>query len=115
MATEVFSMESFAGRRTGHSVMRLSGALNSASEQKFLEQVRADTSPVVILELSGVHYCDSRGVAALVQIHNAFKRESRHLALVGLNRRVELVLEITRVKSLFMQFATLSEAEDALA
>lgn len=84
------------------------------TESKFLEQIRAETAPVVILDLSGVHYCESAGVAALVQVHNAFERENRRLALVGLHQRVEKPLEITRVRSLFTVFATLTEAEEAL-
>ena len=115
MATEPLSIESSAGTRTGQSIVRLTGSLNMGTEPRFLEQIRAVTAPVVILDLSGVHYCESRGVAALVQVYKTFELEKRRLALVGLDQRVEHVLAITKVLPLFTVFATLSEAEQALS
>ena len=106
-------MESCAGRRTGQCILRVSGPLSSETEASFLEQVRVETAPVVILDLSGVHYADSRGIAALIQLYKTFKREHRRLGLVALDERVQRVLEITRVKHFFAVFATLDEAQEA--
>jgi anti-sigma B factor antagonist len=114
METHPFSVESLVGKHSGHCILRVSGPLDIETESRFLEQVRAETAPVVILDLSGVQYCASAGVAALVQVHNAFERENRRLALVGLHQRVEKPLEITRVRPLFTVFETLTEAEEAL-
>jgi len=114
MASEPLHIESQAGTRPGQSVIRLTGSLNLTTEPRLLEQIRAETTPVVILDLGGVHYCDSCGVAALVQISNAFDHEDRRLALVAVTPRIERALEITKVRPLFTIFATLEEAEAAL-
>lgn len=114
MEWEPFKVESCAGMRTGQRILRVSGPLSLKTERGFLEQVRAETAPVVILDLSSVPYVDSRGVAALVQVHMTFRREERRLALVGLGERVQYVLEITQVRGLFTVFATLTEAEEFL-
>jgi anti-anti-sigma factor len=114
MTGEPFGIESSAGTRPGLQILRVSGPLNLETEFKFLEQVRAETAPVVILDLSSVHYSDSRGVAALVQIYDAFKKESRRLALVGLNERVLRPLEIMHIRPLFTVFASVEEAEAGL-
>lgn len=95
--------------------MGVSGRLDLNTESEFLQQVRTETAPVVILDLSGVSHIDSRRVAALVQIYTAFELERRRLALVGLSERVKHVLKITQVLRLFKVFATLTEAEEALA
>jgi anti-anti-sigma factor len=92
----------------------VSGPIDLYTDARFLEEVRAATAPVVILDLSGVLYCGSRGVAALVQVATAMKRENRRLALVGVHERVRKVLDITRVRFLFTEFATVAEAEQAL-
>jgi anti-anti-sigma factor len=114
MTAELLRIESRQGKRTGQCIIRVSGALDLNTELRFLEQIRIETAPIVILDLTGVPSSDSRGVAALVQIHNSFKRENRRLALVGLSYRVRHVLEITRVLGLFTVFLTLAEAEEAV-
>src|SRR5262245_20421416 len=114
METHPFSVESSAGKHSGHCILRVSGALGIETESRFLELVRAETAPVVILDFSGVQYCASAGAAALVQVHNAFELENLRLELIGLHQRVEKPLEITRVRSLFAIYETLTEAEEAL-
>ena len=112
MAPESFKVESFAGKSTGQLIVRVSGQLDINTEQRFLELVRAETAPILILDLSGVQNCDSRGIAALVQIYQAFQREGRRLALAGVNERVRVVLSITRVGPLFKTFTSPTEAEE---
>ena len=115
MAAKSFSVESSAGKHAGQRIFRVSGALNLETEQQFLERIRAEPASSVILELSGVPGTDSRGIAALVQIHNAFEKEKRRLALVAISARVQHIMDITRVRPLFAEFETLEAAEEALA
>jgi anti-anti-sigma factor len=64
--------------------------------------------------LSDLVDLDSTGVGTLVRTHASFKLQKQHLALVRINEKVRLVLEITRVLGLLTVFETLSEAEEAL-
>ena len=96
-------------------VLRISGALTYPNDHlKFLELVRVETAPSVILDLSGVTFCDSSGVGALMQIHNAFKRENRRLALAAINERAALALRVAQVIPFFTIYVTVADAENAL-
>jgi anti-anti-sigma factor len=68
----------------------------------------------VILDVSDLVDLDSTGVGTLLRTHVSFKLQKQHLALVGINEKVRLVLEITRVLGLLTVFETLAEAEEAL-
>jgi anti-sigma B factor antagonist len=82
-------------------VLRLTGALVLSTIFSFQQTVRADTSPSLIIDLSGVSYCDSAGIGALVNAHVSRTRSNRELALKGVTDRVMAVLKITRVDQLF--------------
>ena len=115
MVLQEFGVESHAGMRPGHSILRLTGPLSLETVPEFLKAVRAETAPAVILDLSGVSFLDSAGVGALIQTYVALQHGRRKLALVGLGSQVLTVLEITRVHRLFTIFATAAEAEERLA
>ena len=99
---------------TPHRILYVSGNINLSTSATFLEKIRVETAPVLILDLNGVGYADSSGVGALAQLHKSFQLENRRLVLVGLTRKVRLVLEITHVLELLTVFATQAEAETAL-
>lgn len=82
-------------------VLTLTGALVISTIFSFQQIVRADTSPSLIIDLSGVTYCDSAGIGALVNANVSRSRNNRELALRGVNDRVMNVLKITRVDQLF--------------
>ncbi len=101
------------GARSGERILRLSGFLDLMSVPAFLDVLRAEKGPAVIIDFSGVGMVDSAGVGALIQSYVSFRNAKRKLALVGLSRRVLEVLEITRVRSLLPIFPTEAEAESA--
>ena len=110
-------MESRTGKRPDQRILRISGRLTfifPTAGLRFLEQVRVETAPVVILDLSGVVSCDSSGIGALMQIYDTFKRENRRLALACINERVQAILVIAKVFSYFNVFRTVEEAEETL-
>jgi len=102
------------GARPGQRVLRLNGSLNLMTVPAFLEALRAETAPAVIVDFSGVRMLDSAGVGSLIQVFVTFRNAKRKLALVGLSPRLLEVLEITRVQKLLPIFATAAEAESAL-
>jgi anti-sigma B factor antagonist len=64
----------------------------------------------VVVNLSGVQYIDSSGIASLVEgLQEARKREARFV-LVGLNDGPRHVLELTRLLTVFEIAATEEEA-----
>ena len=81
-------------------------------QQKLLE-LPAQHPGLVIVDLSGVPYMDSSGVASLVKLLARLRREGILLRLAGLTPRVRSVFEITRLNTVFEIYPTAQEAMKA--
>ncbi len=91
---------------TGDVDLHSSPALRDTVLELF--QKRGQTK--VVVNLSGVQYVDSSGIASLVEgLQEARKREARFV-LVGLNDGPRHVLELTRLLNVFEIAATEEEA-----
>jgi anti-sigma B factor antagonist len=104
-----------SGGAAGQRILTLRGALNIHTIFAFQDVVRAEQSPVVILDLTGVPYVDSAGLGAIVGAYVSAQRANRQLVLAGLNERVKALLSMTHVGRLFEPFATVEAAERATA
>ena len=80
----------------------------------FLNAVRRESARTVILDFAGVPYLDSSGLGSLVTAYTTCQKAGRRVALTGVNQRVMRVFEITKVEPIFLMFATVSEALEAL-
>ncbi len=70
--------------------------------------------PLVVLNLSGLQFMDTSGLATLIEAHLQAERYGGKLALVGLQPRIKEVLDVTHVTALFHIFATEDGAVKAL-
>ncbi len=84
-----------------HKVLKLTGTLVLNTVFQFQNTVRADESPALTLDMSGVKYLDSAGIGALVNAHVSHTKNGRTFSLAGVNDRVMEVMKITRVNVLF--------------
>jgi len=66
----------------------------------------------VLVDLSGVSYIDSSGVASLVEAFQAARRKETEFALVSINVAARRVLELARLDKVFVIHETLAEALD---
>ena len=64
----------------------------------------------LVVNLSGVPYMDSSGVASLVKVLSRTRRAGTTLTLVGLSPRVKSLFQITRLDGVFQIVATEDEA-----
>lgn len=64
----------------------------------------------IVLDLSGVQYMDSSGVASLVKLLSSTRRQNIDLKLCGLLPRVRSIFEITRLDTVFDICPTVKEA-----
>lgn len=80
-----------------------------ALQDALLELLEKGPSRVVI-DLSGVGYMDSSGVASLVKLLSRVRKKNVSLSLVGLTDRVRNIFEITRLDSVFDIHDTREEA-----
>lgn len=94
-------------------VLSLRGPLTMENVPPFLNAVRRENAPTVILDFSGVPYVDSSGLGSLISAYTSCQKAGRRVALTGITPRVAKVFEITKVDSVFLTFATLSDALEA--
>lgn len=117
MVDEGVTVEPQDGKHAGQQILRLTGRMTFPTPgdgQKFLDQILVHAVPTVILDLSGVISCDSSGVGELMQIHIAFKRENRRLALAAMPLKVQMILKVAKVLEYFKVYPTVEGAEAEL-
>jgi anti-sigma B factor antagonist len=94
-------------------VLSLRGPLTMENVPPFLNAVRREGAPTMILDFTGVPYLDSSGLGSLVSAYTSCAKSGRRVALTGVNKRVLKVFEITKVERIFLMFPTLSDALEA--
>jgi len=93
--------------------LSLRGPLTMENVAPFLNAVRREGAPTMILDFTGVPYLDSSGLGSLVSAYTSCAKSGRRVALTGVNKRVLKVFEITKVERIFLMFPTLSDALEA--
>jgi len=109
MAAEPLQVE-----RLDRGVLSFRGPLTMENVSPFLNAVRREDAPTVILDFSGVPYLDSSGLGSLVSACTSCVKAGRRVALTGVNPRVRKVFEITKVERVLLMFPTLADALEAL-
>jgi anti-sigma B factor antagonist len=109
MSTEPLEIE-----RLDRGVLSFRGPLTMENTPLFMNAVRRESAPTMILDLTGVPYLDSSGLGSLVSACTTCAKAGRRIALTGVNRRVLKVFEITKVEQIFLMFPTLGDAIEAL-
>jgi len=115
MTPNLLKIETKNGAHPGLRTIRLTGRLSLETVAEFNQFTRAQSAPVIILDMSPLVYLDSAGVGALVQLQVRCAKGNQQLALAGLTPRVHAVLQVANVLSLFRIFPSASEAEAAIA
>jgi anti-sigma B factor antagonist len=100
--------------RLERGVLSFHGPLTMENVSTFMNAVRREDAPTMILDLSGVPYVDSSGLGSLVSACTTCVKASRRFALTGVNQRVQKVFEITKVENVLLVFPTLADALEAL-
>lgn len=108
MASEPLEVE-----RLDRGVLSLRGPLTIENVSPFMNAVRREDAPTVILDLAGVPYLDSSGLGSLVSACTSCIKSGRRIALTGVNPRVRRVFEITKVEQVLLMFPTLADALEA--
>lgn len=78
--------------------------------QTILDALQAKTGNRVLVNLTGVKYIDSSGVASLVEGLQLARKSQVRFALSGLNRAPRQVLELTRLINVFDIYETVEDA-----
>lgn len=100
MPAESLTMESLPGQAEGSRILRLTGPLTLSSLFDFLNTLRADPPPLLILDLTGVPYMDSAGMGAIINYFVFCQRHGHKLVVAGVTPRVMELFTMTKVDSL---------------
>jgi anti-sigma B factor antagonist len=114
MPAELLLIERFENGIHGQSVLCLKGPLTIETFPSFQSAVRNEGASTVILDLTDVPYIDSSGLGSLVSAYVSRQKAGQRVVLSGVNERILLLMEITRVEPLFLIFPTLDNAIDSL-
>ncbi|HJO24188.1 MAG: STAS domain-containing protein [Myxococcota bacterium] len=104
-------MEHSVREEAGALVVYFSGEVDlehSPAARKVLLDCVGRSSKVLV-DLSGVEYIDSSGVASLVEAFQKAKKSGVEFALVSVNDSARRVLELTRLDKVFTIHDTLAE------
>jgi anti-sigma B factor antagonist len=115
MAVQELTVERYEGVADDQRILLLKGPITIETTPMFERAVRNERAETVILDLSDVPYIDSVGLGSLVSAYVSHQKMGRCLVLTGVKPRVGKILEITKVRDLFVTFATTWEAVEALA
>ena len=107
----MLQVESRTGAAPQTRVLKITGSLTLSSCFEFQDQLRADTSSCLILDMSDVKFVDSSGIGCLVNGYISHHMAGGRLVLAGVNKRIRETLEETRVQQFFEFYDTIEEAE----
>ena len=109
-------MQISARRNDRTTIFDLSGDIDFANSpevrQSLLREIRESRVPRVVVNLSGVHYIDSSGVASLVEGLKASRDLGSRFILFGLSTAAREVLQLSRLLKVFEIY---DREEEALA
>lgn len=94
-------------------VLELSGELDYHSSPELREKLTELTgkqAPKILVNLGGVDYMDSSGIATFVEAFQKAKRYQGRLVLAALTSTVRGVFEIAKLDSIFEITPTVAEA-----
>jgi anti-sigma B factor antagonist len=109
----MFSMAMSTHSYGGHVVIALYGELDVADAADFataLAEVVAARAPGIIVDLGGLEFIDSSGVAALARGRKLARHAGGDLLLAAPRRGVRRVLTLTRLIDVFPVHASVHEA-----
>ncbi|MFE2993193.1 STAS domain-containing protein [Streptomyces sp. NPDC059262] len=106
---------SVSSRRHGEwTLVEVSGELDVATRNQLgdhLEEVIAERTPArVVLDMSGLDFCDASGLSVLVAAHHAAKGRQGQLRLVCPQQHIRRLLHITELSDVMPVFDTVARA-----
>lgn len=75
-----------------------------------LVQALSENPPTVVLDLGGVSFLDSSGLATLVATHKATRQKGGELRLVNPSDRVDAVLRVSGLDRVFPVYSSVEAA-----
>ncbi|TDC96577.1 STAS domain-containing protein [Actinomadura sp. 7K507] len=96
-----------------HTIVAISGELDIATTPSLRERLNAalrDTGPHVVIDLSGVTFCDASGLALLVGARRRTQPRGVTLVLAGPRPQLNRLLRVTGLSRVFTVHPTVTAA-----
>lgn len=87
---------------------------NASALKKSLTELIEKGQDQLILDMAGVNFTDSSGLAALVAVYKAAEKSNSQVVLLSPQPSVQALLELTRLQELFEIYNDLKTAVDHL-
>jgi len=103
--------------RDGVCILRLQGRFVTGSDGELLSAqsyMQNNGITKAVVDLSGVPYIDSTGLAFVVELHKSLESRGGQLFLAQANERVREVLEMTRIGEIVPLYEDAEDAETRL-
>jgi anti-anti-sigma factor len=104
----------FSRRLSGHTVIAIRGELDLATTAPLRDRILTilkDTTSPVIVDLSGVSFCDASGLALLVGTQRRATMHGLTVALAAPRPNLHKLLRITGLDRAFTVHPTLADAQ----
>ena len=78
--------------------IRLTGELDVSTAGHLLQlksQLCLDGHKSIVLDVTGLAFCDARGLSALLSLHRELERQGRRMSIRGASRRVRRPIDVT--------------------
>jgi anti-sigma B factor antagonist len=98
-------MQTAARQVGGVTVLDISGRITLGEGNVILREIVRDLADkgtkAIVLNLGEVEYIDSSGIGELVKAHTTIRNQGGQLKLTNLNKRVDDLLQLTRLSAVF--------------
>lgn len=92
------------------TVLKMTGPMLLNNLFDFQPAVRAETAPLIVVDLAEVPYMDSAALGTLVHAHISCAHGAHRLVLSGVSERVMTLLRVTNVDKVFVIYPTFADA-----
>src|SRR6266446_5595368 len=103
-------LEKQAESNGNQTVIRLKGKLSLETVHNFIQSLRPEPAPHLVLDMSAVSFLDSAGVGALVQIFVHRRNAGKAFALAGLTKQGAAVIQVAGLNKLLPIHTSVGEA-----
>lgn len=114
MDTRFANVHIVKNRQDGVTILDVEGVIKLGESARefsgFLEKVLQEESGPVLVNFEGINYMDSTGLGELIGYLQKFEDRQRKMALLKPNHRIQALLKITRLDSVFRIFDAREEA-----
>src|SRR5260370_26792530 len=100
--------------REGVQLLKLSGPFTIKDIWDFQAAARAVTEPVTIIDVTDVPYIDSAALGTLMGVHVSREKLHHKYAIVGVNERIETLLQVAGVENILVRYPTVQDALKAV-